>query len=68
MKVFRRFYRNWNDERLNPNRHFSKDFKDFINKRDALVLFSTAFCWSRTCEGHGYWKKINEEYLQFIKT
>ena len=47
---------------------FSEFVKDLYKDKNIRVLFSGAFTWSGTEQGHDFWSEQSIEYVNYIRT
>ena len=68
-EFFYNFYNSpWRSEcgkKENFQNYFNKHTKKYL-KRNALSIFSDAFKWSRTKEGHNYWDELHDKWVNYI--
>jgi hypothetical protein len=59
-------YNLYQENHLNNLDDVSNFFSRHIHEIYSFIEFS--FVWSHTKEGFDYWKKLNDKYLQILKT
>ena len=58
---------NFKESHLQPY-SFSDFVKDLYNNKNIRALFSGAFTWSETKQGHDFWSQQNMEFVNYIRT
>lgn len=66
-EIYSIYMSNFKESHLQPY-SFSDFAKDLYNDKNIRILFSSAFTWSNTKQGHDFWSEQNIEFVNYIRT